>query len=494
MKKYKLRQEHKKQLEPYAKKWIDIIMNTNQMTDEDKNISIDCVQNMYKMVNLEIPKERIVFVKSPIMGAFVAAIANYVWWLRGADSASATKAATGDATRNATRDATRDATWGATVDATFDVTWDATWDATADATEAATADATSDVISAAISAATYDATNDATDAATEAATLDAATDATADATEAAIRDAIRDATLDVTIAATADATRVATWGATWGATDDATRVATKAAISAATRAATKDAIKDDKKTFDLENWYIQPNLFKDIITNIRQLSKSNNIDVFIKNIYSIYNGGNFWGQYLSFLSFFKDIAKLDIDYSKYAYYEKLAIHSSVRYMHKKFCIICDRPLFIKKDEQNRPHCDTGAFMKWSDGSALYAVHGVRVPAWIIEEPYKITVEKIDKEQNTEIKRVMIDKFGISNYIEKSNSIMIHKDELGELYKKEVKNDEEIRIVKVINSTKEPDGTYKTYWLRVPPSITTAKEAVSWTFGFEPKEYNPIIET
>ena len=38
------------------------------------------------------------------------------------------------------------------------------------------------------------------------------------------------------------------------------------------------------------------------------------------------------------------------------------------------------------------------------------------------------------------------------------------------------------MVEVVNSTPEPDGSRKTYFLRVPPTIGTAREAVAWTFG------------
>jgi hypothetical protein len=33
-----------------------------------------------------------------------------------------------------------------------------------------------------------------------------------------------------------------------------------------------------------------------------------------------------------------------------------------------------------------------------------------------------------------------------------------------------------------------------HWLRVPPTMRTAKEAVAWTFGQAPESYDPIVET
>lgn len=43
------------------------------------------------------------------------------------------------------------------------------------------------------------------------------------------------------------------------------------------------------------------------------------------------------------------------------------------------------------------------------------------------------------------------------------------------------DDEPIATVHVTNNTPEPDGTYKKYWIRVPPGTKTAKEAVAWTW-------------
>jgi len=40
------------------------------------------------------------------------------------------------------------------------------------------------------------------------------------------------------------------------------------------------------------------------------------------------------------------------------------------------------------------------------------------------------------------------------------------------------------MVEVRNSTPEPDGSRRTYWLRVPPHINTCQAAVAWTFGIE----------
>lgn len=50
------------------------------------------------------------------------------------------------------------------------------------------------------------------------------------------------------------------------------------------------------------------------------------------------------------------------------------------------------------------------------------------------------------------------------------------------------------MVEVINSTPEPDGTSKRYFLRTDPSCRTARQAIAWTWGMKAKEYCPEIET
>ena len=55
-------------------------------------------------------------------------------------------------------------------------------------------------------------------------------------------------------------------------------------------------------------------------------------------------------------------------------------------------------------------------------------------------------------------------------------------------------DEPVAMVEVVNSTPEPDGSRRTYFLRVPPSMRRAREAVAWTFGMAGHEYRPAQES
>lgn len=101
---------------------------------------------------------------------------------------------------------------------------------------------------------------------------------------------------------------------------------------------------------------------------------------------------------------------------------------------------------------------------------------------------------IEQEGNIEVRRALIDMYGLEHFIRDSAAKKIQQDEFGVLYEKQVPGDEPIVVVKVYNSTPEPDGSIKAYFLRVPPRVRTAKEAVAWTFNMEKEDYNPSQET
>jgi hypothetical protein len=50
-------------------------------------------------------------------------------------------------------------------------------------------------------------------------------------------------------------------------------------------------------------------------------------------------------------------------------------------------IITDRPRILRRDDQNRLHCEDGPALEYRDGFAIHAWHGTRVPTeWIEDRP------------------------------------------------------------------------------------------------------------
>jgi len=163
--------------------------------------------------------------------------------------------------------------------------------------------------------------------------------------------------------------------------------------------------------------------------------------------------------------------------------------------YKHFCLACDHPLEKHLDASGRLHNETGPAIVFADGYRLFSWHGRTVPGWIITSPERITIHHIESAPNIEIRTVLLERFGMARFLAESGASIIHQDQCGVLYSIVLRDElEPFVVVKVVNSTPEPDGTRKEYCLRVPPEITTAHAAVAWTFGLSAEEYNPVIET
>ena len=144
------------------------------------------------------------------------------------------------------------------------------------------------------------------------------------------------------------------------------------------------------------------------------------------------------------------------------------------------CFIYAKPTELFLDSAGRLHHEEKAATEFIDGTKYFVWHGVEVPEDVIMHPHKIKVKGIENERNVEIRRIMIERYGLNNFIRDSAARVVQRDEFGTLYRKELPGEEPVVVVRVENSTAEHDGEYKNYYLRVPPHIQTAREAVAWT--------------
>lgn len=160
----------------------------------------------------------------------------------------------------------------------------------------------------------------------------------------------------------------------------------------------------------------------------------------------------------------------------------------------EIAFISKKPIHSEINEEGQYHSEDGAALEYEDGFKLYSLNGVTLSEKTVIAPHTLTVEEIDAEINLEIRRVMLERFGIGRYVLDSNAQIVSQDEVGILYRKFMTGDEPISLVRVKNSTPEPDGSIREYFLRVPPWVTTPKEAVAWTFDLEEHEYAPDVES
>jgi hypothetical protein len=157
-------------------------------------------------------------------------------------------------------------------------------------------------------------------------------------------------------------------------------------------------------------------------------------------------------------------------------------------------IMTERPLVLHLDRQGRLHRPDGPAFAYPDGFALHAWHGLRVPARLIAQLPRLRVEHIQTEANVELRRVMLEHYGFDRYLRDAGATQVHQDDTGTLWRAEFDDDQPLVMIEVVNATPEPDGTHRSYWLRVPPTIGSAREAVAWTFGLNADQYRPLRET
>ncbi|HZX39102.1 MAG TPA: hypothetical protein VFF37_12325 [Streptomyces sp.] len=173
---------------------------------------------------------------------------------------------------------------------------------------------------------------------------------------------------------------------------------------------------------------------------------------------------------------------------------RVAAHAGWWWPYEKIVVICERPVELHRDEAGRLDRGDGPALAFPDGFALYAWRGMPVPADFLGELTSLTPERIRSEENAELRRVMLEYYGYDRYLAESDAQPVHRDETGILWRIALDDDEDVAMVEVVNSTPEPDGTHRTYWLRVPPTTRTAKEGVAWTFGLQEEAYEPVRQT
>lgn len=167
--------------------------------------------------------------------------------------------------------------------------------------------------------------------------------------------------------------------------------------------------------------------------------------------------------------------------------------------YEGIAFVCEYPVHSRLDAEHRFHDENGPALKFADEFAAHFWHGRRVTRETIESPQSITVEQIEKEKNVETRSILVERYGLERFIIDSGARKIHEDECGVLYHKvftshDSLTDEPLVVVMVDNSTPEPDGTRQRFFLRVPPTIKSAREAVAWTFGLDEDDYAPTVES
>jgi Domain of unknown function (DUF6745) len=143
------------------------------------------------------------------------------------------------------------------------------------------------------------------------------------------------------------------------------------------------------------------------------------------------------------------------------------------------------------------HASDKPAVVWPDGSVRWYWDGIAVPERITEARDQLTADLVARIDNQELRRVVLERMGWERFLATASAEVRQQDDYGKLWATRVWIDgEAVQLVEVVNATAEPDGSYRRYFfLRVPPTVYTARAAVAWTFGYDDSlSYRPTIET
>lgn len=301
------------------------------------------------------------------------------------------------------------------------------------------------------------------------------------ASHGAVHGAVTNAVDDAVAEAVRGAAANAVTNAVTNAVHDALAGAVTNAVDGAVHHAVNDAVRDaadNAATIVRDNWYR-------------------------------YIGGQFWGvAWCAWRSYFREVCDLELPgdlWDRSRAFEATCETACWWWPHRDFVVAVEHPTVIHRElvDPSRPrgwgshrlHSDTGPAIAWPDGWGVWAIHGVRVPRQVVEAPHTLTLAQVNAEENAEVRRVMIDRFGVGRFMRESGAVLVDEDvEWGRLWRLDGDGDEPRVMVEVVNSTLEADGSSKRYWLRVPPDMVSAHGAVAWTFGLDPAEYRPVQQT
>lgn len=100
-----------------------------------------------------------------------------------------------------------------------------------------------------------------------------------------------------------------------------------------------------------------------------------------------------------------------------------------------------------------------------------------IPKCIFLHPNKLTVEKINNENNSEKKRMLIDLMGVDKYLKDSKAQVIHTDSTKLNGNRALIGTQDARWL-----TCQCPSTGRVYFIGVPGDITTCKAADAWLGG------------
>ena len=231
--------------------------------------------------------------------------------------------------------------------------------------------------------------------------------------------------------------------------------------------------------------------------------------------------GQHEASWLSFFSFFREACELEVC-KRLEGLSMVARHAGWWWPFNGAVILTERPTQLHRDAGWRLHSETTAAIQYHDGWGIWAIHGVRVPQNVVEDPASITLGSIEKERNAEVRRVMIERYGLGRYVRDAQFEVLDADIDPVGQPRRLLRRDNLVVVELTNSTEDyvaPRMSYDKTDVDIPasrrkyhvqchpelrpllpnnelgePQKLTALNAVASTYGMTGEEYVLQVET
>lgn len=174
------------------------------------------------------------------------------------------------------------------------------------------------------------------------------------------------------------------------------------------------------------------------------------------------------------------IAGVQFNEEDYNTYLQIVNNLSVIYPYEEACIVCRNPIFVGWDDQNRVSATDRPAIEWADGFKIWAIEGHLADEQLIMHPETQTLEQIQKEENEEVRRIRINRYGWSKFIQDVGGEVrdvqsIRNGTEGKVWMESLMHARNENMDYTVLLTYDP-STGRPYALEVPPDTMTCEQA------------------
>lgn len=138
------------------------------------------------------------------------------------------------------------------------------------------------------------------------------------------------------------------------------------------------------------------------------------------------------------------------------------------------CFVSRNPIEIHWQDRVL-HNEEGMAVRFKDNTGLWFITGVKVDEQIVMQPHTQTMKQIKEEENEEVRRIRIERYGWESYLEQNNAFVIDERE------NEVEQNHEALFscdnMKILVCS--CPSTARVYALEVPEEINTCEHGQNW---------------